>query len=113
MRELTTYEIEQVSGAQDTWVFTGEPISVANIEQIQASFYSSVFDGAVGGAVAGAVRGGAAGVVAGSLAGAALGGAGWAYSVSMYTPMVTYTPVITITEIAPGSTPMGGDQNCY
>lgn len=100
MRALTTSEVGQVSGAQDTWVFTGEPVSVANIEQIKASFYTAMYSGAVGGATASAIRG-PLNMLAGAVSGAALAGAGWAFNVAMYTPMVTYTPVITITEIPP------------
>ena len=85
---------------RDTWTFTGEPISVANMEQIKANFYSAILTGATSGALGAAVRGPTM-TLMGAIGGAALAGAGWAYSVVMYTPMVTYTPVITITEIPP------------
>jgi hypothetical protein len=111
MRALTATETSQVAGAQDTWVFMGEPISVANIQAIKDSFYSSVFNGATAGAVGGLVRG-PTGVAVGTLAGAIAGGAGWAFSVSVSVPMITYTPVITITEIAPATTD-GSSGSCY
>ena len=44
MRALTAAEVNQVAGGRDTWVFTGHPISVANIEAIQASFVEAIED---------------------------------------------------------------------
>lgn len=108
MRDVTAAEIEQVSGAQDTWVFTGEPVSVANVQAIKDTFYASVLNGAIGGAYAGAIRGGPYGALYGTLGGALLGGTSWALNVAISTPMVTYTPVITITEIS-SSTNWGSD----
>lgn len=110
MREVTAAEVEQVSGAQDTWVFTGEPISVANIQLIKDTFYTSVLNGAIGGAYSGAIRG-PYGALTGTLGGAILGGTSWAFNVAMSTPMVTYTPVITITELS--STNTWSSEQCF
>lgn len=107
MRALTTTEIDQVAGAQDTWRFSGEPVSVANMEAIKNSFYDRVSSGALGGAMGGRI-GGLAGVTYGAIGGALIGATSWLYSVTLSTPMVTYTPMITITEIEPGGDIPGG-----
>ena len=111
MRALTAAEVNQVAGGRDTWVFTGHPISVANIEAIQASFESAVVGGAVAGAIAGSLQG-PMGAVVGTIAGTLAGGTSWAYSVSVNTPMVTYTPVVTIYEVPPTSS-VGVGNGCY
>ena len=109
MRALTAAEVNQVAGGRDTWVFTGHPISVANIEAIKTSFEGAVIGGAVGGAIAGSFQG-PMGAVVGTIAGTIAGGTSWAYSVSVNVPMITYTPVVTIIEIPPES---GGGDGCY
>jgi hypothetical protein len=111
MRALTAAEVDQVAGAQDTWVFVGQPFSVPDIPAINNGFYDSVFAGTVGGAMSGLPRG-PVGVASGAIAGAVAGGASWAYSVGSSPPTVTYTPVITIQEIPPGGTG-GSGGGCY
>jgi outer membrane lipoprotein SlyB len=100
MRALTAREVSQVAGGRDTWVFTGHPISVANIEAIKNSFEGAVVGGALGGAVAGSLHG-PMGAMVGTIAGTLAGATSWAYTVSIDVPTITYTPVITIIEVPP------------
>ncbi len=101
MRALTATEVSQVAGGRDTWVFTGHPFSVANVEAIKGSFEGAIVGGAVGGAVAGSLQG-PMGAMVGTIAGTLAGATSWAYTVGNNIPTVTYTPVITIIEIPPG-----------